>query len=179
MFAANRGAQRARPFAPWRIVVWMVMLLAAGGFVVNAYTAVIVAQLLHEAPPEAVSNGPDPHVALAWAVGYSLAAFLVMVVSLSTLRWMGWARDAMRVLALLLLVWAAYTGYVMFGQWEQIGAVLSQPDLPADLVHGAQRQRTIMLVVILLKAVSVPLLAWLGWALGTARVRQQFASLTL
>ncbi|SKB97726.1 hypothetical protein [Luteibacter sp. 22Crub2.1] len=169
-----QASRNARPFAPWRIVVWLVMLLAAAGFVINAYASVVVAHAAGALTEEAVAGGPSPRIALAWSVGYTLAAFGIMVVALSTLRWRAWARDAMRLVALLLMVWAAYTAWFAYGQWQQIGVVLGQPGLPPDLVAVASRQHTIMLVSVILKVVSVPLLGWLAWALGSVRVRQQF-----
>jgi len=173
------ATRQVRPFAPWRIVVWMVMLLAAGGFVVNGYASVVVAQSLAATSAEAAAGGPDGRIALAWAIGYALISFGTMVVALSTLRWATWARAAMRVIAILLLVWAGYTGFVLFGQWQQVGTVLGQPGLPADLVAMASHQHTIMLVVLLLKAVSIPLMAWLYWSLGSPAVRRQFSQLVL
>ncbi|MET4675518.1 MULTISPECIES: hypothetical protein [unclassified Luteibacter] len=174
MFQAALGARRARPFAPWRIVVWLVMLLAAAGFVVNAYACVVIGQAVGAMSAEAVASGPDPRIALLWSLGYTLAAFAIIVVTLSTLRWRDWARGAMRIVALLLMVWAAYTAWFAYGQWQQLGIVLGQAGLPPDLVMVAGRQRSIMLVGVVLKVVSVPLLAWLAWALGSLRVRQQF-----
>lgn len=175
MLAVKRGASRARPFASWRIVVWLVMLLAAGGFVVNAYAAVVMAGAIGSLKGELPPGVTDPRIQLAWAIASSLLAFATMAVSLSTLRWMGWARDAMRVLALVLAVLAIYTGYVMYAQWQQVGALLAQPGLPEQILAGLARQRTIMLVALILKVVSVPVLAWLFWVLGTPRVRRQFA----
>lgn len=174
MFEAALGARRARPFAPWRIVVWLVMLLAAAGFVVNAYAGFVFGQAVGAMSAEAVANGPDPRIALLWSLGYTLGAFGIMVVALSTLRWRDWARSTMRIVALLLMVWAAYTAWFAYGQWQQLGIVLGQAGLPPDLVLEASRRRSIMLMGVVLKVVSVPLLAWLAWALGSLRVRQQF-----
>lgn len=175
---AIKGVKHARPFAPWRIVVWLVMLLAASGFVVNSYAAIVIGPAVGAMTAEAVAAGPDPRVALAWSLGYALAAFAIMAVALSTLRWREWARGTMRALALLLMVWAAYTAWFAYGQWQQMGVVLDQPGLPADFVIAAGRQRTIMLVSLLLKIASVPLLGWLGWVLGSVKVRRQFAPLS-
>lgn len=174
MFEAAQGARHARPFAPWRIVVWLVMLLAAAGLVVNAYAGFVFSQAVGTMSTAAVAGGPDPRIALLWSLGYTLAAFAIIVVTLSTLRWRDWARGAMRIVALLLMVWAAYTAWFAYGQWQQLGIVLGQVGLPPDLVMVAARQRSIMLAGVLLKVVSVPVLAWLAWALGSLRVRQQF-----
>ena len=175
MFETKQGVRHARPFAPWRIIVWLVMLLAAVGFVINTYGAIIAAHAIGSLSPEALAGGPDPRMLMAWSLGYAVAAFAVMVLSLGTLRWREWGRRSMRVVALLLAVWAAWTAVVAFHQWQEIGVVLGQPGLPPDLLVGALKARTILLVGIVLKAVSVPALAWLAWALGSVKVRQQFA----
>lgn len=175
MFEAVRGARRARPFAPWRIVVWLVMLLSAVGMVINGYAAVIFANAVGSLSPDALAGGPDPRIKLAWSLAYTLAAFAIMATALATLRWRDSARNAMRIVSLLLMVWAAYTAWVGYGQWQQFGVVLSQAGLPPELLGEANRQRMILLVGVSLKAVSAPVLAWLAWALGSVGVRQQFA----
>jgi hypothetical protein len=81
----------------------------------------------------------------------------------------------MRVVAGVLAVWALYTAWMAFHQWQEIGVVLGQPGLPPELLIQATKARSILLVGIVLKAVSVPVLAWLAWVLGSVTVRQQFA----
>lgn len=179
MLKARKRDVFARPFAAWRIVAWLVMLLAAVGFVINAYIAVLSGGAIHDLTPEAIADGPDPRIALAWALAYTIAAFAIMAISLSTLRWREWARRAMRVVAPLLMVWAAYTAWVSFEQWQQIGAVLGQPGLPPELLALGEKRRTILLAGLLLKVVSIPVLGWMAWALGTVPVRQQFARTAL
>jgi hypothetical protein len=170
----------SRPFAPWRIVVWLVMLLGAVGFVINTYASVVLAGAIGAVSAEAIAAGAgDPRVGMLWSLAYALAAFVVVAVALGTLRWREWGRRAMRVVAVLLLLWSAYTAWVSFDQWRQLGVVLGQPGLPAELVAMAGKHRTILLVGFVLKVVSVPVLAWLAWALGSVRVRQQFARLPL
>ena len=176
MFEAAQGARRARPFAAWRIVVWLVMLLAAVGFVINVYGAIIGAHAIGALSPEALAGGPDPRLLLAWSLGYAVAAFAVMVLALGTLRWREWGRRSMRIVSLLLAVWAAWTAMVAFHQWQEIGVVLGQPGLPPDLLARALKARSILLVGIVLKAISVPVLAWVAWMLGSVSVRQQFAT---
>lgn len=180
MFGAARGVKRPRPFAPWRIVVWLVMLLAAVGLVINTYASVILAKAVGAVSAEAIAAGAgDPRVGMMWSLAYALAAFVVVAVALGTLRWRDWGRRAMRLVALLLLVWSAYTAWGAFDQWRQLGVVLTQPGLPAELLATGEKHRTILLVGLLLKAVSVPVLGWLSWALGSVRVRQQFGYVPL
>ena len=180
MFKAARGVKRPRPFAPWRIVVWLVMLLAAAGFVINTYASVLIGHAIGAVSADAIAAGAsDPRIGLMWSLAYALAAFFVMAVALGTLRWREWGRRAMRAVALLLLVWAAYTAWGSYDQWNQLGAVLSQPGLPADLLAAGEKHRTILFIGLVLKTVSVPVLAWLSWALGSVSVRQQFAPTSL
>ena len=180
MFKTVRGARGAQPFALWRIVVWLVMLLAAVGFVINAYGAVIAGGAIGSLSPEAIAaGGPDPRILMAWSLGYTVGAFAVMVLALGTLRWREWGRRAMRVVAGVLAVWALYTAWMAFHQWQEIGVVLGQPGLPPELLIQATKARSILFVGIVLKAVSVPVLAWLAWVLGSVTVRQQFAQPTL
>jgi hypothetical protein len=175
VFEAKKAPNRARPFAFFRIVVWMVMLLAAVGFVINGYASVVIGQAA-AAMSSADAADMNPRIALAWSVGYALAAFATMAIALATLRWREKARRAMRVIALVLAVWAAWTAWIAFGQWQQLGVVLGQAGLPADLLAAGMKHRNILFIGMVLKVVSVPVLAWLSWVLGTLRVRQQFAA---
>jgi hypothetical protein len=180
MFKALKGTRHARPFAPWRIVVWLVMLLSAVGFVINSAGAIAAAGAIGAMSPEALAaGGPDPRILMAWSVGYAVCAFAVMVLTLGTLRWREWGRRAMRIVAGVLAIWAIYTAWVAFHQWQEIGVVLGQAGLPPELLVRAVKTRSILLVGVVLKAVSVPVLAWLAWALGSVSVRQQFAETAL
>ncbi|QWT19135.1 hypothetical protein KPL74_15450 [Bacillus sp. NP157] len=178
MFEARKNPVHARPFAAWRIVVWLVMLLAAMGFVINGYASVIIGQALF-AMTDAAAADARPGVALAWSIGYAVAAFATMAIALATLRWRDRARQAMRVIAVPLALWAAWTAWIAFGQWQQLGVVLGQAGLPPDLLMAGIKHRNILLVGVVLKAVSVPVLAWLAWILGRPRVREQFGALAL
>jgi hypothetical protein len=174
VFEAKKAPARGRPFAAWRIVVWLVMLLAAVGFVINGYAAVVIGQAA-AGMSAADKADMNPYVPLAWSVGYAVAAFATMAIALATLRWRDRARGAMRVVAILLAAWAAWTAWIAFGQWQQLGVVLGQAGLPADLLAAGLKHRNILLIGLVLKVVSVPALGWLAWVLGTVRVRQQFA----
>jgi hypothetical protein len=176
MFKPLKGPRQARPFAPWRIVVWLVMLLAAVGFVINAAGIVAAAGAIRSISAEAIAAGtPDPRVFLAWSVGNTLGAFVVMVVALGTLRWREWGRSAMRIAAGVLAVWAIVTAVIAFQQWQAIGVELGQGGLEPEQLLRDVKLRSILVVGIVLKAVSVPVLAWLAWTLGRVSVRQQFA----
>jgi hypothetical protein len=176
MFKPLKGPGQARPFAPWRIVVWLVMLLAAVGFVINAAGILAAVSAIRSISAEAIAAGaPDPRVFLAWSVGNTLGAFVVMVVALGTLRWREWGRSAMRIAAGVLAVWAIVTAVIAFHQWQVIGVELAQGGLEPEQLLRDVKLRSILVVGIVLKAVSVPVLAWLAWTLGRVPVRQQFA----
>ena len=133
LFPAAKGAKRHRPFAGWRIAVWLMMLLAAVGFVINTYASVVLAGAIGSVSHEAIAQGAsDPRIGVAWSLAYSLAAFVVIAVALGTLRWREWGRRAMRAVALLLLVWSAYTAWGAFDQWQQLGVVLEEEGMDID-----------------------------------------------
>ncbi|HVI54617.1 MAG TPA: hypothetical protein VM621_06160 [Luteibacter sp.] len=179
MAKAVKGPRRARPFALWRIVVWMVMLLAAVGFVINANAAIVAAGAIGSFSPEAAAGAPDPRLFMAWALVTTFGAFAVMALALGTLRWREWGRSYLRIAAGVLVVWAIVTALLAFRQWQAIGMELGQPGLPPDLMLRDMKMRSILVVGIVLKIVSVPVLAWLAWVLGRSSVRQQFAPAVL
>ncbi|TCV92043.1 hypothetical protein EC912_10834 [Luteibacter rhizovicinus] len=175
VFAARKGVKRARPFAAWRIVTWLVMLLAAVGFVINVSGLMQIVEGMKTVTPEAAAAMPDARAAMAWATSYIVIAFVVIVMALAALRWRNWGRHGMRVVALVLLVWAAITAWISFGQWQQLGVVLAQPGFPQEAVAVVLKVRGTILASTVLKAVSVPVMAWLAWQLGRPAVRAQFA----
>jgi hypothetical protein len=81
----------------------------------------------------------------------------------------------MRIAAGVLAVWAIVTAVIAFQQWQAIGTELGQGGLAPEQVLRDLKLRSILVVGIVLKTVSVPVLAWLAWALGSVPVRQQFA----
>ena len=153
MIALSRGNGGAstRGFAPWALGVWVVLLLALAGAVQYLRHADFV---------------------------YLLAAGVVIVVCAGCILRQGWARPTLRVLCAALVVWALVSGGVMLSQWDRFALarqqVLVQPEL-ADLGLWliARAQRT-WWVALGLKAVAVPLLLWLAWALGRPAVSAQF-----
>lgn len=141
-----------REFAAWSAAVWLLLLLAA-------YSGV-----------QYLRFGQYPY--LAGALG-------VIVVCAGCVLRQEWARLAMRAVAVLLAIWAAYTGVLMWMGRDQFSmakeAALANPqqygEVALVMVERAQR---IFHLVIGIKAVSVPLLLWLAWAMGRASVAAQF-----
>lgn len=140
----------ANRFASWRIGIWVVLLLAAFGGVQYA------------------RHGDYLYLA---------GAFAVIVVCAGGILRQGWARQALRVLVLLLTAWALVTAALMLLQWDQFEQArqhaLAQQQSPLVLVLIEQAQRS-YLIGLVLKALVVPLLLWLAWRLGQPGVRAQF-----
>ena len=147
----SRADGSPRSFATWALGAWVLLLLAAVGAV----------QYL---------RGGD--------FAYLAAALLVIVACAGCILRQGWARPVLQGLCLLLALWALATGVLMLRQWDQFALArqhaLAQPELaPLTLWLVARAQRTWQ-VALTLKALAVPLLLWLAWALGRPNVRAQF-----
>lgn len=150
MVAAGRAA---RPrFAAWRVLTWIVLILAALGGVLY------------------LRHGDWPYLG---------GAFAVIVACAGCILRQPWARQALRVVALLLALWALATGGLMLAHWGQFATArahaLTQPQ-PELLLLVIEQARRSFLLGLVLKAVLVPLLLWLAWQLGRPGVRAQFVA---
>lgn len=143
---------RAPRFGFWRVATWIVLLLAAFGGV------------------QYLRHGD-------WA--YLVGTFVVIVVCAGGILRQPWARRALRVVALLLALWALATGGLMLAQWDQFDALrthaMSQPHAELQLLVIEQARRSFLLGLVF-KALLVPLLVWLAWQLGRPPVRGQFVA---
>jgi hypothetical protein len=139
-------------FAPWRVAAWMLLLLAAFGGV----------QYLRMGD---------------WA--YLAGTLAVIVVCAGGILRQSWARPALRVVALLLVLWVLASGGLMFAQWDQFAQArdraLTQPQ-PEILLLLIEQARRSYLLGLVLKALLLPLLLWLAWQLGRPGVRAQFTA---
>jgi hypothetical protein len=145
-------AVSAPRFGIWRVATWIVLLLAAFGGV------------------QYLRHGDWPYLA---------GAFAVIVACAGCILRQPWARQALRVIALLLVLWALATGGLMLAQWGQFAAARAhalgqpQPDLALLVIEQARRS---FLLGLVLKALLVPLLLWLAWQLGRPAARAQFVA---
>jgi hypothetical protein len=143
------GAPGSR-FGTWRVATWIVLLLAAFGGVLY------------------LRHGDWP---------YLVGAFVVIVACAGCILRQPWARQALRVVALLLVLWALATGGLMLAQWGQFATArahaLGQPQSELLLLVIEQARRSFLLGLVF-KALLVPLLLWLAWQLGRPTVRLQF-----
>lgn len=149
--AVRTDTTSRRRFAVWGIAPWILLLLAAMGCL----------QYLRHAE-----------------YAYLLAAAVVVVVCAGCILRQAWARPAMRVVALLLAVWALVSGVMMLAQWGDFETArqhaMAQPQFSQPLLWLVARARRVYLVSLALKAIAIPLLSWLAWQLGRPSVRSQF-----
>ncbi|WP_266170588.1 hypothetical protein [Dyella subtropica] len=138
-------------FAAWRLVLWLLLMLAVFGCLQYARHAEYI---------------------------YLAASLAVIVVSAGCILRQAWARDAMRVVAVLLAVWSLVTGGVMLTQWSQLEearqAAQAQPQMAELAMMMVERARRTYQIVLVFKAIAVPVMLWLAWQLGRPSVSAQF-----
>ena len=151
--APNVAGAANRRFAPWAIGPWVLLLLAAIGFV----------QYLRHAE-----------------YLYLGAAVAVIVVCAGCILRQAWSRSAMQVLALLLATWSLVTAVLMLQQWGDFEIARqharAQPQLGEMALWMIARAQRTWQVGIALKLAAIPALLWLAWQLGRPAVRAQFRS---
>lgn len=179
MPVAVRAEPRARVpgFAVWRVVVWLLLLLAAFGCVQYVGHAELLWSQRQALAPGSAAIA-QLHGMLAWDIAYLLAAFALIVLCAGCILRQAWARPALRVAAALLALWMLASGGAMLAQWpafERASAdALGQLHDDATLRQALLHARHSYLVALVLKAVAVPVLVWLAWQLGVPAVRTQF-----
>lgn len=170
-------ATSAHGVALWRILLWVILLLAAFGCVQYLRHADQVWTQL-----QAMQQGDADAVALqrilAWDIGYLLAALVWAALCIGGILRRVWARTPLRVAAVLLAVWAAFTGVLMALQWHDFahssGIALAQPQADPDLRELLAHANRRYAMALAFKALSIAALLWLTWALGQAEVKAQF-----
>lgn len=169
---------RTRGFAAWRVVLWLLLLLAAFGCVQYLRHASQV-----WAQSRALASGSDVaagvlHGMLAWDIAYLLAALVFIVLCAGCILRQGWAREPLRVAACILTVWVVVTGAMLLKQWWQFdrasAEALAQLATDAALQQALLHARRSFRLALALKVVAIPVLLWLAWRLGTSAVRAQF-----
>jgi hypothetical protein len=167
----TKAGAPARRLSAWRIVTWLVLLLAAFGLITQLRAVLLITGAMGQAAAE---DADGLRMAMAWAVGYLLITLAVAAVALATLRRREWGRRTMRAIAVVLALWAAWTAGGLIGQWHDMQAVLSQPGMIDPIRINGERIQRIFLVGAALKLVSIPIFAWLAWVLGRPAVRGEF-----
>ena len=176
-------AVRAEPvsrgprFALWRVLVWLLLLLAVFGCVQYFNHAELLWRQRHAfAPGSAAARAL--YRLLAWDVVYLLAAFTLIVLCAGGILRQAWARPALRMAAGVLALWMLATGGAMLVEWPSLlhasSDAIAQLDGHAALQQALLHARYSFLMALVLKAIAVPVLLWLGWRLGVPAVRAQF-----
>jgi hypothetical protein len=175
---SDLGVRRSAGFAWWRMLVWVLLLLAGFGGVQYVSHAQQVWGVLKSLPPGDATASSALYGMLAWDAGYLVVAFALIVVCAGCILRQGWARPVLRLIALALCIWSAYRGVLLWQQWgalNQAGAALAT-GAQASALEGAQLTdlRHIVLAGLGLRIIAVPALLWLSWQLGQPAVRLQF-----
>ncbi|MHA6205055.1 hypothetical protein ACXU4B_11565 [Dyella soli] len=176
------AAHPSAGFAAWRIVAWLILLLAAYGCL--QYLA--HARQLWSALQEHAAINPEGtyelHRMLAWDVGYFVAAFALIVICAGAILRQAWARPSLQVAAVVLAVgWGLVGGLILLSQWKEFSDGVALTNAQAGLNDAAQAalahvHRSFQ-VALATKAIAVPVLLWLAWRLGRPAVRAQFHAL--
>ena len=172
----RRDASRPGGFALWRIVVWLMLILAAFGCLQYALHAQQVWTAL-QAPSDAEAASHLRGV-LAWDVAYLAGALAVIVICAGAILRQAWSRVALQVVAVLLAIWALVSGITLFAQWHNVDNAVSllQPGADEAAQQTINRVHRSFEMAVAFKAVAVPVLLWLAWRLSQPAVRQQFRS---
>lgn len=165
----------SRGFAAWRIVVWLILLLAAFGCV--QYLGHMQLLWGHRHGLSATDSA-TLHGMLAWDVAYFAGAFVLIVLCAGCILRQAWARTPMRIACGVLALWALVSGVMMLRQWSQFDQAsadaLAQLAGDPRLQQAVAQARRVYRITLGMKAVAIPLLLWLAWRLGTPAARQQF-----
>jgi hypothetical protein len=178
MLISQSDLGRRKPgFAWWRMLAWVLLLLAAFGALQYIRHAQQIWGALQALPAGQDQNAAVLHGMLNWDISYLIAAFVVIVACAGCILRQAWARPVLRVIALLLCVWTAYRGVLSWQQWQAFDAAntllaAGQPS-PGQAAQIADLRR-ILLAGLGLRIAAVPVLLWLAWQLGHPAVRLQF-----
>lgn len=170
---------RGSRFTPWRVLVWLLLFLAAFGCVQYFSHAELLWGQRHAFAPGSEAAQTLQRM-LLWDALYFLAALTVIVLCAGCILRQAWARPAMRVAAAVLALYLLARGGAMLVQWpafarassEALGQLHGDAALRQALLHA----RNTYLVSLVIQLASVPALLWLSWRLGTPTVRAQFRS---
>jgi protein-S-isoprenylcysteine O-methyltransferase Ste14 len=175
-------AARHEGFAFWRIVVWLMLLLAAYGCLQYMLHAEQLWRVLQPLPASDSGDIAQLRVMLAWDVGYFVASFAVIVICAGVILRQAWARAALQVACVLLAIgWGLVGGLHLYSQWREFSEAVTTMnaqralDTASELAYAHSRRAFLMAMGT--KVVGTPVLLWLAWSLGRPRVRGQFRKL--
>ncbi|QNJ99905.1 hypothetical protein [Dyella telluris] len=173
---------RREGFAFWRILVWLILLLAAYGCLQYATHAGQLWRALAPLPATDTGDILQLQKMLAWDVLYFFMAFALVVICAGVILRQAWARSSLQMASVLLAVgWGLVGGIMLFLQWREFSQGVALTNAQASLDAASQMALAHMhrsfLMAMGIKALGVPVLLWLAWRLGQPAVRGQFRSL--
>lgn len=176
-----RSDTRRDGFALWRIVTWLILLLAAYGCMQYALHATQLWRVLQPLPESNTGDILQLHKMLAWDVLYFVASLALVVICAGAILRQGWARPSLQLASLLLAVgWGLVGGLMLFLQWRDFSQAVALTNAQDSLDTASQIAMAHMhrsfLIAVAIKFVGVPVLLWLAWWLGRPSVRAQFRS---
>ena len=178
-------AVRAEPlsrgprFMLWRVLVWLLLFLAAFGCLQYFSHAELLWGQRHAFAPGSEAAQTLRRM-LSWDALYFLAALTLIVLCAGCILRQAWARPVMRVAAAVLALYLLARGGAMLAQWPAFerasSEALGQLHGDAPLRQALQHARNTYLASLVIQLISIPALLWLSWRLGTPAVRMQFHS---
>jgi hypothetical protein len=176
-----RSETRRDGFALWRIVAWLILLLAAYGCMQYALHATQLWRVLQPLPASNTGDILQLHKMLAWDVLYFVASLALVVICAGAILRQGWARPSLQLACVLLAVgWGLVGGMMLFLQWREFSQAVALTNAQDTLDTASQmamaHMRRSFLMAVAIKFVGVPVLLWLAWWLGRPSVRAQFRS---
>jgi hypothetical protein len=173
---------RREGFAFWRLIVWLILLLAAYGCLQYMTHAQQLWHALKPLPASAEGDILQLQKMLAWDVSYFVVAFALIVICAGAILRQAWARTSLQVASVLLAIgWGLVGGLMMVSQWhdfsQAVAATNAQSSLDTASQLALEHLRRSFLIAMAMKAVGVPVLLWLAWRLGRPQVRAQFRKL--
>ena len=175
-------ASRHDGFRYWRILVWLILLLAAYGCLQYATHARQLWMALQPLPASDTGDVLQLHKMLAWDVVYFVLSFALVVICAGVILRQAWARVPLQVACVLLaLGWGLVGGVMLFSQWHEFSQAVAATDAQSSLDTASQLALAHMhrsfLMAMAIKLIGVPVLLWLAWWLGRPAQRAQFRTL--
>lgn len=169
-------------FAVWRIVVWLILLLAAYGCLQYLLHAQQLRHVMSTLPPSDNDDIAQLRIMFAWDVAYFVPAFALIVICAGAILRQAWSRVALQVACVVLAIgWGFIGGLHLYSQWHDFSQQVAMTNVAASLDEASRlafdHQRRVFLIAMATKVAGIPVLLWLAWWLGRPQVRAQFRTL--
>lgn len=158
----------------WRIAAWLIVLVAGVGAFFYARDAIGIWLALRDGTTGI--GTPAAQAQLGWDIAYFIASALLAALAVLVLRGKRRAVLPLRLVCLLVAIWAA-TG--VFSMWravaqvrEGLAAAMASPDASNDLANAVGPILTFMYLSLGIRILIIPVLGWVAWRLVKADVSQ-------